>query len=94
MDCLCLSIYTLGRGVDMHVAYRILVFRPRIKPVPPELQVQSPNHWTAREFLDELVSDISDNSKQSTLTQEPISFAFITTLFSTCRLWCCKGCEV
>ena len=30
------------------VACGILVPRPRIKPVPPELKVQSFNHWTIR----------------------------------------------
>ena len=28
----------------------ILVPRPGIKPVPPEVEARSPNHWTAREF--------------------------------------------
>ena len=28
-----------------HVACGILVSRPGIKPVPPALEVQSPNHW-------------------------------------------------
>ena len=58
------------------MAYRILVLGPKIKPVPPEVQVQSPNPWTAREFLGELISDISDNNKKSTLTQKQSSFVF------------------
>ena len=92
---MCAYLYIFWGGEwTCHVAYRILVLGPRIKPVPPEVQVQSPNHWTAREFLGEPISDISDSNKKSTLTQKQISLVFITTLFSICRLWCCKGCEV
>ena len=29
---------------------RDLSSRPGIEPVPPAVEVQSPNHWTAREF--------------------------------------------
>ena len=32
-----------------HMACRILVPRPGIKPLPPALEAQSLNHWTARE---------------------------------------------
>ena len=32
-----------------HAAYRILVPQTRIKPVPPAVEMQSLNHWTARE---------------------------------------------
>ena len=28
----------------------ILVPRPGIEPVPPAVEAQGPNHWTAREF--------------------------------------------
>ena len=31
-------------------AFRILVPWPGIKPVSPEVEAQSPNHWTTREF--------------------------------------------
>ena len=31
-------------------AYRILVPQPGIEPGPLAMKVQSPNHWTAREF--------------------------------------------
>ena len=31
-----------------HTACGILVPRPGIKPVPPAMEAQSPNHWTAR----------------------------------------------
>ena len=31
-------------------AHRILVPQPGSKPRPPALEVQSPNHWTARKF--------------------------------------------
>ena len=33
-----------------HAAYGILVPQPGIEPVPPAVEVRSPNHWTAREF--------------------------------------------
>ena len=33
------------------MACRILLPRPGIEPIPPAVEVQSPNHWTAREFL-------------------------------------------
>ena len=37
---------------SMHcMACRILVPQPGIEPVPPAIGVQSPNHWTHREFL-------------------------------------------
>ena len=49
------------------MAYRILVLGPRIKSVPPEVQVQSPNPWTAREFLGELISDISGTTTKKAL---------------------------
>ena len=32
-----------------HVAYRILVSRPGIKPTPPAVEVRSLNHWTSSE---------------------------------------------
>ena len=32
------------------VACGILVPRPGIVPMPPAVEAQSPNHWTAREF--------------------------------------------
>ena len=34
----------------VHITCGILVPRPKIEPVPPEMEGQSPNHWTAREF--------------------------------------------
>ena len=33
-------------------ACRILVPQPGIEPVPPAVEVQSPNHWTTGEVLD------------------------------------------
>ena len=33
------------------MACRILVPWPRIGPVPPAVDAQIPNHWTAKEFL-------------------------------------------
>ena len=33
-----------------HVACGILVPQPGIEPGPSALKVQSPNHWTTREF--------------------------------------------
>ena len=32
-------------------AYGILVAQPGIKPVPPAVEAQSPNHWITREVL-------------------------------------------
>ena len=32
-------------------ACRILVPQPGIEPVPPAVEVQSPNHWTTKEVL-------------------------------------------
>ena len=32
------------------VSCRILVPPPGINPEPPAVEVQSPNHWTSREF--------------------------------------------
>ena len=29
---------------------RLLISRPGIKPKPPAVEAQSPNHWTTREF--------------------------------------------
>ena len=34
----------------LNAACGILVPRPGIKPVPPAVEVESPNRWTAREF--------------------------------------------
>ena len=34
-----------------HTAYKILVPQPGIKPALPAVEVQSLNHWTAREVL-------------------------------------------
>ena len=34
-----------------HVAYRVLVPWPGIRPVPPEVQARSLNRWTTREVL-------------------------------------------
>ena len=33
-----------------HAAGKILVPQPGIKPMPPVVEPQSPNHWTAKEF--------------------------------------------
>ena len=33
-------------------ACRILVPRPGTEPVPPAMEVRSPNHWTTREFAE------------------------------------------
>ena len=34
-----------------HMVCSILVSQPGIEPVLPAVEVESPNHWTAREFL-------------------------------------------
>ena len=46
---LLLSFILFFNFLAMHVAFRILIPRPRIKPAPPALEARSPNHWTARE---------------------------------------------
>ena len=33
-----------------HTTHGILVPQPGIKPVPSEMEAQSPNHWTARDI--------------------------------------------
>ena len=38
-----------------YTAFRILVPRPGIEPVPPGVKVRSPKHWTSREFLGMIV---------------------------------------
>ena len=43
------SFFGEGRVLH-HAAYRILVPRPGIEPMPPAVERQSPKHWTAREF--------------------------------------------
>ena len=32
------------------MAFGVLVPQPGIEPLPPAVEVQSPNHWTTREF--------------------------------------------
>ena len=38
-----------------HMACRILVPQPGIEPMPPAVEAQSPNCWTAREFLNKFL---------------------------------------
>ena len=38
-----------------HAACEILVAQPGIKPVPPAVEAWNPNHWTAREVLEEIL---------------------------------------
>ena len=35
--------------MPLHEAFGVLVPQPGIKPVPPAVEAQSPNHWTTRE---------------------------------------------
>ena len=75
MDTGCAYLYMhFGRGGVVGctppphacMACEILVPGPGIEPIPPAVEAQSPNHWTAREFLGVLICVISNNSKQST----------------------------
>ena len=47
------------------VACGILVLRPGIEPAPPALEVQSPNHWTAREVLVNFLKRMRETTKLS-----------------------------
>ena len=50
-NCLFRSAFLFFFFWQRHAACRILVPQPGIKPVPSTMEVQSPNHRTAREFL-------------------------------------------
>ena len=52
--CCCL----FGFFWPCHVACGILVPRPGTEPVPPAVEVQSLNHWTAREVLKSTISEM------------------------------------
>ena len=43
------------QDLSCHVARGILIPPPGIEPVPPALEAQSLNHWTAREVPDYLI---------------------------------------
>ena len=47
----CVLFFLFG-----HTTCRILVPRPGIEPIPPAVEVQSPNRWTARESLQWVLS--------------------------------------
>lgn len=47
----CLSLFVL---MPCPAACGILVPCPEIKPVPPAMETQSPNHWTAKEIQNKL----------------------------------------
>ena len=38
-----------------HIAHRMLVPRPGIEPVPPEVEMQILNHWAAREVPTKII---------------------------------------
>ena len=40
-----------------HTAYGILAHQVEIKLVPPAVEVQSPNHWTTKEFPGKSIFD-------------------------------------
>ena len=44
-----------------HAACGILVPRPGVEPRPSAVKAQSPNHWTAREFLVRMYLDVNLN---------------------------------
>ena len=50
-------------------ACRILVPRPGIEPVPPAVEARSPNHWTARVFLQ--AGHIKGQTPQATANHTP-----------------------
>ena len=43
--------FFLGGGEPYRAACEISVPGPGIEPTPTEVEAQSPNHWTTREFL-------------------------------------------
>ena len=45
----CLFLFFLVFSL-CSTAYGILVPQPGIEPIPPAMEVYSPNHWIAREF--------------------------------------------
>ena len=53
---LCLVFHSISFSIlflsfwPCRVTCRMLVPRPGIEPMPPAVEAQSPNHWTAREF--------------------------------------------
>ena len=67
---ICLHIFSFG-----HEAHRILVLWPETEPVPPAVEVQSPNPWAAREVpylcflvvanLEQIISTFQDSASSS-----------------------------
>ena len=47
---------------------RIIIPRPGIEPVPSAVKAQSPNHWTAREFLGWLLLKKKTKTKTQKIT--------------------------
>ena len=43
--------YVYMMHIFLALPCKILVSQPRIELLPPAVKVQSPNHWTAGEFL-------------------------------------------
>ena len=56
----------------------ILVPQPKIGPVPPAVEAQSPNHWTTRDYKLPLGSVMSDSSATpwTVAHQVPLSMGF------------------
>ena len=64
------TLFFGGVGAAPRMTCGILVPRPGIDPMPSAVKVQSPNHWTAREFLT-VISLIHDFSYlRSTMVQK------------------------
>ena len=50
---MCFKIILFIIIICCAVACEILVPQPGIEPLPPAVEAQSPNHWTARELPNE-----------------------------------------
>ena len=66
----------------------LLVPWPGIQPIPPLGEVWSPDHWTAREFLDNTIffPGYPDTGHFNIILNSPLTWALISnvTIFSVC----------
>ena len=58
------------------MAFGILVSQPGIEPVAPEVEAQSPSHWTTREF----VPSYKMASELLALAHHPVTKKLLTTV--------------
>ena len=88
-----------GGGVPCRTAYGILVPPPGLKPVPPAVEAQSPNHWAAREVLKCLIFRMRRNKgrrfpqkrlycKHSLLTQKSCFFGLYVEYINKVMMLC------